>query len=74
MRAVPKKGLLPAWGTESFLAYVQRFDIVPQFPSLSQSTGAKGKYPDPVTTLYVLKRAKRADQTHIDAVIPLQQL
>jgi hypothetical protein len=74
MRVVPKKGFRPPTGTESFLTYVQRFDIVPQNPSLSNSGNTKGPFPDPVTTLYVLKRAKRTDRSRMGGVIPLGQL
>jgi hypothetical protein len=74
MRIVPRKGFRQPLGTDGFLAYVQRFNIVPQLPSLSASTNNKGPYPDPVTKLYVVKRAKRADQNYMGAVIPLIQL
>lgn len=58
-----------------FLTYAQRFDIVPQLnPKLSNSATAKGPYPDPSSGLYILKRAKRANQGLIGDIIPLDQV
>ena len=54
--------------TPLYLAYAQRFNIIPQ-PSMNSSTRAP--VPDPVTGLYVLKRALRTDQTRVGAIIPL---
>ncbi|KAF7965082.1 hypothetical protein HWV62_45763 [Athelia sp. TMB] len=53
-----------------FLAYVQRFDIIPQ---LSQS-GHRAAQPEPTTKMYVLKRALRVDQARVGDVIPLSRL
>ena len=52
-----------------FLAYVQRFDIVPQL-----SSGHRAAQPEPTTKMYVLKRALRADKARIGDVIPLSRL
>ncbi|KAF7975802.1 hypothetical protein HWV62_8483 [Athelia sp. TMB] len=52
-----------------FLAYVQRFDIVPQL-----SSGHRAAQPEPTTKMYVLKRALRTDKTRIGDVIPLSRL
>jgi len=54
--------------TPSYLAYAQRFDIIPQ-PSVISHTRAS--IPDPITGLYVLKRAFRTDQSRIGDIIPL---
>lgn len=62
----------PIWdmGTDTplYLAYVQRFDIVPQ---LSATPPSRAAIPDPGTGLYVLKRAVRANGSRIGDVIPL---
>jgi hypothetical protein len=74
MRIVPANPRFPP-GNDRFLTYVQRFDIVPQLnPKVSGSMRVKGPYPDPVTTLYILKRAKRANQSIVGDVVPLEQL
>lgn len=56
-----------AWNTchDRFLAYAQRFDIVPVLGS---------NVPDPSTQLHILKRAKRSNGTHLGDVIPLSQI
>jgi hypothetical protein len=60
---------------DQFLTYVQRFDIIPQINSkLSSSTTAKGPYPDPVSTMYQLKRAKRGNRTLLGDIVPLDQV
>jgi hypothetical protein len=56
-----------------FLAYVQRFDIVPQYASLA-TTNARGIYPDPVTKMYIVKRSLRADGSRMGDVIPVTNL
>jgi hypothetical protein len=72
MRIVPRKGRGPAPGTEGFLVYTQRFDIVLQ---LNPSFSARyGPYPDPVTSMYLLKRSTWADGSHMGDIIPLRQL
>jgi len=55
---------------DHFLTYVQRFDIVPQ--STSQSNRAPR--PEPSSSLYVLKKAKRTDGSMIADIVPLCQL
>ena len=54
----------------SFLAYVQRFEIIPQ------TIGATGGnlQINPVTQMYMLRRSTRADGTPMGDVIPLSQL
>jgi hypothetical protein len=72
MRAVPVKGLQEVLGTESYLAYVQRFDVVPQInPSFSTRPGP---YPDPATSMYLLKRSTRADGSHLGGIVSLDQV
>jgi hypothetical protein len=51
-----------------YLVYAQRFDIIPQ-PSNTPPTRAP--VPDPITGLYVFKRASRNDQSRIGDIIPL---
>ena len=62
---------------DCFLTYVQRFDIVPQSESRS-STGlaatTRSSRPEPSSSLYVLKRGKRTDNSIIGDVVPLRQL
>ena len=50
----------------------QRFDIVPQLNPLFSAR--HGPYPDPVTSMYLLKRATRADGSRMGDIIPLGQL
>lgn len=56
----------------SFLAYVQRFDIVQQ--AASTSAPHRGPPREPTTQQYVLKRSTRADTTRMGDVIPLSHL
>ncbi|KAF9781501.1 hypothetical protein BJ322DRAFT_1111424 [Thelephora terrestris] len=51
-----------------YLVYAQRFNIVPQ---LTAAPPIRASVPDPITGLYVLKRAFRADKSRIGDVIPL---
>ena len=72
MRIVPPKGRGPAPGTEGFFVYAQRFDIVPQ---LNPSFSARyGPYPDPVTSMYLLKRCTQTDGSCMGDIISLGQL
>jgi hypothetical protein len=57
----------------SFLAYVQRFDIVPQATS-SGSTTSRGNVPERSTKMYVLKRSNRADDIRMGDIIPLSHI
>jgi hypothetical protein len=60
---------------DQFLAYVQRFDIVPQAAASAEASQLhRGSYPDPVTKMYVLKRSTRADSSRMGDVIPLTNL
>ena len=66
---------MPAPGTENFLSYVQQFEIVPQCnQKLSGSATRKGPYPDPASSMFVLKRALRQDGSIVGDIIPLSWL
>jgi len=54
-----------------YLAYCERFDIVPQV--VLQGRPAN-KVADPVTGMYVVKRAVRADKSPVGDIIPLSRL
>ena len=54
-----------------FVAYVHRFDIVSQF---DPGTQTMAQCPDPTTSLYILKCARRADNSLLGDIIPLCQL
>ena len=59
---------------DCFLTYVQRFDIVPQTHAHSGAVPrAREPCPEPSSSLYVLKRAKRSDGSTIGDVVPLHQ-
>ena len=66
--------LHPIWDVEVpdtplYLVYAQRFDIIHQ---LSADPPTRAAIPDPVTGLYTLKRASRADQSHVGDILPLK--
>lgn len=63
-------------GTDDFLMYSHRLDILPQHnPIFSTTPADKGPYPESSSGLYVLKRALRADKkTIIGDVLPLSQI
>jgi hypothetical protein len=58
--------------TGRFLAYVRRFDVIPQQNPTNATQ--RGIYPEPNSGLYLLKRAKRANGEEIGGIIPLDQL
>ncbi|KAF9780072.1 hypothetical protein BJ322DRAFT_1141618 [Thelephora terrestris] len=65
--------LHPIWNREisnapSYLVYAQRFDIIPQ-PTAAPPT--RSAIPDPITGLYIVKRALRADRSRIGDILPL---
>ena len=60
-------GHIDRLGTPNYLTYAQRFDIVPQ----PTSTGLRASVPDPVTGLYVLKRATRSNKSRMGDIVPL---
>ncbi|KAF5321441.1 hypothetical protein D9619_000085 [Psilocybe cf. subviscida] len=60
---------------DCFLAYVQRFDIVPQInKSVSGSVTQRGPYPEPDSSLYLLKRAHRTCGSRIGDIVPVRQI
>ena len=61
----------PMWPVNIFLAYAERFDIVPH-PTFYGST-TRGTCPDPITGQYVVKRSTRANGTCLGDVVPLSQ-
>jgi len=73
--AIPSRRAPYAPGTDLFLTYAQRFDVVPQLnPTVQASSTQRGFYPDPSTGLYVLKRSERSDRTTMGDVVPLRQV
>jgi hypothetical protein len=59
----------------SFLAYVQRFDIVPQAQTSSGGLAtSRGSHPESATNMYILKRGYRADGLRIGDIVPLSQI
>lgn len=74
-RAVPSRRAPSAPGTDLFLTYAQRFDIIPQQnPAAQASSTRKGLYPDPSTGMHVLKPSRRSDGMLMGDVVPLGQL
>ncbi|KAF7981243.1 hypothetical protein HWV62_34611 [Athelia sp. TMB] len=65
--------ILHVRGTDTFLAYVQRFDIVPQSTRVGNSTRSLPR-PNSVTGMYIMKRAVRADGSRLGAIIPVSRL
>ena len=55
-----------------FLAYAKRFDVIPQPTHFGSTTCAR--CPDPVTGMYVMKRASRSNSTRMGGVVPLSQI
>ncbi|KAJ6556694.1 hypothetical protein B0H10DRAFT_2169607 [Mycena sp. CBHHK59/15] len=68
---VPFNKDAPPPGTNQFLAYVQRFDVVPQ---KNPTTGVRGLFPEPTSGLYQLKRARRTDNSILGDIVPLERL
>lgn len=61
----------PVWPINTFLAYAERFDVIPQPTHLGGSTRAR--CPDPVTGMYVVKRSSRSNGARMGGVVPLSQ-
>ena len=57
-------------GEPLYLVYAQRFDAIPQ-SATAAATSARTVTPDPITNLYILKRALRTNQTRIGGMVPL---
>lgn len=74
-RAIPSRRAPNALGTDLFLTYAQRFDIISQLnPTVHASSTQRGFYPDPSTGMFVLKRSQRSDGTIMGDVVPLGQV
>ena len=74
-RTIPSRRFPYALGTDLFLTYAQRFDIVPQLiPTGQVLSTQKGLYPDPSTGMYVLKCSQRSDGMNMGDVVPLRQI
>jgi len=58
---------------DSFLAYVQRFDIIPQ-PGISARGNDRTVQPDPSSRMYAFKRSIRSDGNRLGDVIPLTRI
>jgi hypothetical protein len=58
---------------DTYFIYAHRFDIIPQSVSLTNHI-PHGMYPDPLTGMYVLKHAQRADGTHVGGIVELSHL
>ena len=71
MRIVPSIDTPLLLQQNPFIAYVRRFDVIPQFNQATQTTG---QFPESATSLYVLRRAFRADNSPLGDIIPLRQL
>lgn len=60
---------------DCFLTYIHCFDIVPQpNPSLTGFATARGPYPEPASSMYIVKRVQRSNNTLIGSILPLQQI
>ena len=57
--------------TNQFLAYVRRWDIVPQKDPL---TSRNMPIPDPVTGLFLLKKGRRSNHEQMGDIVPLSQI
>ncbi|KAJ7038598.1 hypothetical protein C8F04DRAFT_1209379 [Mycena alexandri] len=70
-RVVPQSDCVAPAGTEQFLAYIQRFNIVSQ---PNPEGGASGPFPESSTGMFQLKRARRADGSVMGDVVPLHRI
>ena len=62
----------PVWLVNVYLIYAEQFDIIPQLTHLTSTSCAR--CPDPVTGMYVVKRATRSNSTRMGDVVPLSQI
>jgi hypothetical protein len=63
----------PPRGLESFIAYVQRFDVISHLPIAQASISSRGPRPDPMTGMHALKRSLRSDGTRLGDIVPISQ-
>ncbi|KAF8970295.1 hypothetical protein BDZ97DRAFT_1914618 [Flammula alnicola] len=74
-RIAPPSGWQHPLKLDRFLAYVQRFDIVPQVnQKVTDSPTLRGLYPEPLAGMYIVKRARRTNKDAMGDIIPLDQL
>lgn len=73
MRPVPPRSFQVPTGLNTFLAYVQRFDIIPQLSAAASNSAVRQVQPDPVSGMFVLKRSRRADGSLMGDIVPLSQ-
>ena len=60
---------------DRFLAYVQRFDIVPQVnQKVTGSSTLHGPHPEPSAGMHIVRRARRTNKDPMGDIIPLNQL
>ena len=60
---------------DRFLIYARRFDIVPQVNrDITGSSTSRGLYPEPTSSLYILRRAQRANGDLVGDILPLHQV
>jgi hypothetical protein len=68
----------PIWGDtlpigDHNLAYVQRFDIMPQ-PSSSTPNSTRGPGRDLTTRMYILRRSLRSDGSRFGDIVPILRI
>jgi hypothetical protein len=73
MRLVPSRSTRLPIGLDNFLAYVQRFDIIPQLSAGASTSAVRRIQPDPISGMFALKRSRRADGSPMGDVVPLSQ-
>ena len=54
-----------------YVAYVQRFDVMPQFNPATQSVTQS---PESASSLYALKQARRTDSSLLGDIVPIHQI
>ncbi|KAJ6524938.1 hypothetical protein B0H19DRAFT_1085060 [Mycena capillaripes] len=70
-RLVPWQNHRPPTGIDRFLAYIERFDVVNQ---INPVTNNSGLFREPTTAMYQVKRARRANNSPMGDIIPLDRL
>src|ERR1700674_3372331 len=75
VRAVPSRRARDSPGTDLFLVYAQRFNIVSQLPPTGQGQSSqKGTNPGPSTGKHLLKCARRTGRYNMRDIVPLARL
>ena len=72
MHVVPPKGFTQKPISTIFLAYMQCFDIVLQVNLMFSSRA--GPFPEPASTMFILRRVARAGGAPLGDIIPLTQV